>query len=236
MNISLWFHPLRLHRKTNVGVLFDIFVSYDVILPAVKNRGLTPKWVRLIRAQLHRSVVLNLVHVHASVSVTNCVHVHASVSSTNYVHVHASVSCTNWVHVHASVSCTNWVHVHASFSCTNWFHVHASVSCTNWAHVHSSVSCTMTASINSVPSFLLEVGKHIIYKLLHLTRRDRVRNKEVRMSRSESIEIVWACAKNGWLSYGKKGVLLDWWCEGGLGQQSNDCGGCASMRERSERV
>ena len=26
------------------------------------------------------------------------------------------------------------------------------------------------------------------------------------------------------------------WCEGGLRQQSNDCGGCASMSERSERV
>ena len=26
------------------------------------------------------------------------------------------------------------------------------------------------------------------------------------------------------------------WCEGGLGQQRNDGGGCSSMRERSERV
>ena len=31
-------------------------------------------------------------------------------------------------------------------------------------------------------------------------------------------------------------VRLDGWCEGGLGQQRNDGGGCASMRERSERV
>ena len=31
-------------------------------------------------------------------------------------------------------------------------------------------------------------------------------------------------------------VTLDGWCEGGLGQQMNDCGGCASMRERLERV
>ena len=31
-------------------------------------------------------------------------------------------------------------------------------------------------------------------------------------------------------------VRLDGWCEGGLGQQRNDGGGCASIRERSERV
>ena len=31
-------------------------------------------------------------------------------------------------------------------------------------------------------------------------------------------------------------IRLEGWCEGGLGQQSNDGGGCASMRERSERV
>ena len=31
-------------------------------------------------------------------------------------------------------------------------------------------------------------------------------------------------------------VGLDGWCEGGLGQQRNDGGGCASMRERLERV
>ena len=31
-------------------------------------------------------------------------------------------------------------------------------------------------------------------------------------------------------------VRLDGWCEGGLGQQRNDGGGCATMRERSERV
>ena len=53
------------------------------------------------------------------------------------------------------------------------------------------------------------------------------------------------------LPYGQKGVdggskrragtretqvRLDGWCEGGLGQQRNDGGGCASMRERSGRV
>ena len=31
-------------------------------------------------------------------------------------------------------------------------------------------------------------------------------------------------------------VTLDGWCEGGLGQQRNDDGGSASIRERSERV
>ena len=30
-------------------------------------------------------------------------------------------------------------------------------------------------------------------------------------------------------------VRLDGWCEGGLGQQRNDCGGCGTMPERSER-
>ena len=31
-------------------------------------------------------------------------------------------------------------------------------------------------------------------------------------------------------------VPLDGWCEGGLTQQRNNGGGCATMRERSERV
>ena len=30
-------------------------------------------------------------------------------------------------------------------------------------------------------------------------------------------------------------VKLDGWCEGGLRQQRNDGGGCATMRERPER-
>ena len=29
---------------------------------------------------------------------------------------------------------------------------------------------------------------------------------------------------------------MDGWCEGGLGQQRSDGGGCATIRERSERV
>ena len=50
--------------------------------------------------------------------------------------------------------------------------------------------------------------------------------------------MVWACLKNGWVSFGQKGfdgrskwragtreteVILDGWSEGGLGQQRNDC-------------
>ena len=31
-------------------------------------------------------------------------------------------------------------------------------------------------------------------------------------------------------------VRLNGWCEGGLRQQNNDGGGCATMRERSERM
>ena len=31
-------------------------------------------------------------------------------------------------------------------------------------------------------------------------------------------------------------VRLDGWCEGTLGQQRNDGGGCASMRKRAEGV
>ena len=65
------------------------------------------------------------------------------------------------------------------------------------------------------------------------------------------MEMVWACRKNGRVPYGQKGVdgeskwrtgtretevRLDGRCEGGLGQRGNDCGGCATMRERYERV
>ena len=63
--------------------------------------------------------------------------------------------------------------------------------------------------------------------------------------------MVLACGKNGRVPYGQKGVVdrsqwktgtketevrLDGWCGGGLRQQRNDGGGCATMRERSERV
>ena len=63
--------------------------------------------------------------------------------------------------------------------------------------------------------------------------------------------LVWACGKNGWVLFGQKcvdggskrrartretEVRSDGWCEGCLGQQRNDYGDCASMRERSEIV
>ena len=68
-------------------------------------------------------------------------------------------------------------------------------------------------------------------------------------SRAESIEIVWACGKNGRVPYGQKSVdggskwrvgtretevRPDGWCAGGLGHQRNDCGGCSAIRERVE--
>ena len=77
--------------------------------------------------------------------------------------------------------------------------------------------------------------------------RKRVSEK----SRSECIHFVWACGKNGRVPCGQKGVdgrsqwrtstmetevTLDGWCEGGLSQQRNDDGSCATMRERSETV
>ena len=63
--------------------------------------------------------------------------------------------------------------------------------------------------------------------------------------------MVCACGKNGRSPYGQKGVYgrsqwgtgtketevrLDGWCEGGLREQRNDGGGCATMCGRSERV
>ena len=63
--------------------------------------------------------------------------------------------------------------------------------------------------------------------------------------------MVLACGKNGRVPCGQKGVdgrsqwrtgeretkvRLDEWSEGGLGLRRNGGGGCATMRERSERV
>ena len=60
--------------------------------------------------------------------------------------------------------------------------------------------------------------------------------------------MAWACRKNGRVLYDQKGVdgrsqwvmgtretkvRLDGWCEGGLRQERNDCGGCAAMHKRS---
>ena len=59
--------------------------------------------------------------------------------------------------------------------------------------------------------------------------------------------MVWTCEKNGRVPYGQKDVdggskrmsgtretevMLNGWCEGGLGQLRNDGEGCATMRER----
>ena len=51
--------------------------------------------------------------------------------------------------------------------------------------------------------------------------------------------MVWACGKNAQAPYSQKAIRMSpvyGWCEGGLGQQRNEGGGCVSMRERSERV
>ena len=89
---------------------------------------------------------------------------------------------------------------------------------------------------------------------------DRVRNEKVlreagierefsKWSKSESIEMVWACGKNIRVRYGQKGadsqnqcracmreteVRLDGWCEGGLRQWRNDGGGCSKNRKSGE--
>ena len=59
--------------------------------------------------------------------------------------------------------------------------------------------------------------------------------------------MVWACGKNGFVTYVQKSVdgRSQWgtgtretevMLDGGLRQQRNDGGGCATMLERSERV
>ena len=91
---------------------------------------------------------------------------------------------------------------------------------------------------------------------------DRVRNEEVRRRAGIERELVSRADQrvSRWFGhvvrmdeyrYGQKGVdgrskwrtgtwetevSLDGYCEGGLRQQRNDGGGCATMRERSERV
>ena len=49
---------------------------------------------------------------------------------------------------------------------------------------------------------------------------------------------VWPEGKIGFLGTGTREteVRLDGGCEGGLTQHSNDGGGCATLREKSERV
>ena len=56
--------------------------------------------------------------------------------------------------------------------------------------------------------------------------------------------MVWACdgqkgddGRSQWMKGMRETeVRLDGYCEGGLRQQRSDGGGCATMRERSERV
>ena len=61
---------------------------------------------------------------------------------------------------------------------------------------------------------------------MHVERMD-----EYRMARRVLMAEV-----SGGLCTRENAVRPDGWCEGGLRQQRNDGGGCATMRERSERV
>ena len=107
-----------------------------------------------------------------------------------------------------------------------------------------------------------ESFEYSIRKLDSVTN-DRVRNEEVRRragivsefaSRADQRVLRWfghvermaeyrmarrvlmAEVRGGRVRSRESEVRLDGWCEGGLGQQRNDGAGCASMRERSERV
>ena len=97
--------------------------------------------------------------------------------------------------------------------------------------------------------------------LVGVSRMDRVRNEEVRRRAGIERELASRAAKRvfRWIGHvermdeyqGQKGVdgrsqwrtgmretvvRLDGWCEGGLRQQANDGGGCATMNERLERM
>ena len=61
----------------------------------------------------------------------------------------------------------------------------------------------------------------------HVERMD-----EYRMAR----RVLTAKVSEGRVRGRQRLIKLDGWCEGGLGQQRNNGGGCASMRKRSERV
>ena len=98
--------------------------------------------------------------------------------------------------------------------------------------------------------------------LVEVSRMDRVRNDEVRRRAGIERELVsradqrvlrmfghvermddYRMARrvlmakvSGGRVRGRLGFRLDGWCEGGLMQQRNDGGGCATMRERPESV
>ena len=94
-----------------------------------------------------------------------------------------------------------------------------------------------------------------------VSRMDRVRNEEVRRragierelaSRADQRVLRWfghvertdeyRMARrvleevSGGRVRGRPEIRFDGWCEGGRRQQRNDCGGCATMGEKSERV
>ena len=58
------------------------------------------------------------------------------------------------------------------------------------------------------------------------------RTDEYRTARS----VLMAEVSGGRVRWRPRLGLMDGWCEGGLWQQRNDGGGCATTRERSERV
>ena len=88
--------------------------------------------------------------------------------------------------------------------------------------------------------------------LVGVSRMDRVRNEEVHRragierelaSRRDQRVLRWCGHVERMDEYRMvRKVLMvevsgEWvWCEGGLGQYRNDCGSCASMHERSERM
>ena len=98
--------------------------------------------------------------------------------------------------------------------------------------------------------------------LVGVSRMDRVRNEEVRRRAGIEMELasradqrvrrwcghveimddnrranrVLMAEVSGMTGTKETEVRLDGWCEGGLRQQRNDGGGCATMRERPERV
>ena len=96
-----------------------------------------------------------------------------------------------------------------------------------------------------------------------LSRIDRVRNEELRRKAGIERELASRADQRVWRLFGHVEIMdehrmarrvlkaevsrdqvrgrprsgwMDGWCEGGLGQQRNDGGGGASIRERSERV
>ena len=83
-----------------------------------------------------------------------------------------------------------------------------------------------------------------VFSLTLVHRKSKEQRYRGRRQAEMSIEMIWACRKNGWVLYGQKGVdggskqragtnemevRLGEWCKGCLGQQRNERGGCGSM-------